>query len=72
MAGKQDLPEQMRARADFEGLPPGHELRTKAAALDQAILGFFSEHQTVTVQQFVGAWARARKAWCAHTGEALL
>jgi len=67
-----DLADKMRARADADGLPEDHELRTKAQAFDEAVGGYYATEQTKTVQQFMGAWARARKAWCAYTGEALV
>jgi hypothetical protein len=63
---------QMRARADADGLPPDHDLRTKAVAFDEATRGFYAEPQTVPVAKFMGAWARARRAWCDYTGEPLL
>ncbi|GKS96996.1 hypothetical protein [Acidovorax sp. SUPP2825] len=67
-----DLPVRMRERADAEQLPADHDLRQRADALDLAVVGHFASPPTVSVAQLVGAWARARTAWCAHTGEALL
>lgn len=52
--------------------PRGVELREKADALRVGIAGFYGEPQTVTVQSFMGRWARARKLWCEITGEALI
>lgn len=71
-AAAEDLPSRMRARADADGLPADHELRTLADALDAAVVGFFGEPQTVPVARFVGSWARARTVWCAYSGESLL
>lgn len=51
------------------GLPEHAELADKFEA---AVQGFYGEPQTVTVVQFLGAFARARKAWCAHSGEPLV
>ena len=67
-----DLSKQMLARADADQLPPEHELRTKATAFNEATAGFYSDPQTCDVRHFVGCWARARKAWCAYTGESLI
>lgn len=67
-----DLPARMRERADADQLPPDCDLRRLADALDEAITGYFAEPQTVPVQKFVGAWARARRCWCSHTGEPLI
>lgn len=67
-----DLAEKMVARADADGLPPEHELRIKAAAFDTATAGFYGAEQTVSVAQFMGCWARARKTWCAYSGEPLI
>jgi hypothetical protein len=48
------------------------ELRSKADALDAAANGFYGEPQTVDVRQFMGAYARARLAWCDASGESLM
>lgn len=39
---------------------------------DTATAGFYASEQTVNVAQFMGHFARARKAWCAATGEPLV
>jgi hypothetical protein len=67
-----DLAEKMVARADADGLPADHELRTLAAKFDEAATGFYSVPQTKTVQQFMGHWARARQYWCKYSGEPLI
>ena len=72
MAEQTDLSVKMIARADADGLPADHELRVLAGQFDAATDGFYATPQTVTVQGFMGAWARARKAWCAYSGEALV
>lgn len=69
---KGDLPGEMIKRATLDGLPDDHELFSLAFKLEAAINGFFAEPQTHSVAQFVGSWARARKAWCNYTGEALI
>lgn len=62
----------MRARADADQLATDHQVRTLADAFDKAADGFYATPQTVTVQQFMAAWTRARRAWCEHSGEPLL
>lgn len=66
------LGDQMRARADLDGLPGDHEMRQLADAFDKAAYGYAAEPQTVSVKQFMGHWARARKCWCNYTGEPLI
>lgn len=66
------LAKKMLARADADSLPADHALRLNAAAFEQAAAGFFGETQTVNVMQFMGHWARARRAWCDYSGEPLL
>lgn len=44
----------------------------KADAFDAATAGFYGEPQTVSVQKFMGAFARARRMWCEATGEDLV
>lgn len=51
------------------GLPEHVGLADK---FESAAIGFYGEPQTVTVAQFLGAFARARKAWCAYSGEPLV
>lgn len=65
------LSEKMRAIADRDQLAADHELRTKADEFDQATSGYFAETQIIT-PKFLGAWARARKAYCEYTGEELI
>lgn len=67
-----ELAEKMIARADTDHIPADHEMRTKASAFDQAAKGYYNSPQTVDVKAFVGCWERARKAWCAYTGEPLI
>jgi len=62
----------MFARADQDGLPPEHELRTLADSFATAIVGYFATPQTCAVKAFLGRWARARSAWCRYTGEPLI
>lgn len=71
-ASDKDLSQRMRQRADADGLPAGHALRTQADALDQARAGYLAPQPTHNVKQFVGAWARARRAWCDYSGEPLI
>lgn len=51
------------------GLPEHVELADK---FEEATAGYYGEPQTVTVKQFMGAFARARMAWCAYSGEPLV
>lgn len=67
-----DLAGWMLARADADGLPADHQLRTLAKAFDEATRGYMAEPQTVTVKDFMAAWARADRAWCDYSGEALV
>jgi hypothetical protein len=66
------LVERMRAKADAEGLPKNHVLRTNAAALEEALKGYVSDPQTTSVPRMVGTWAKARRIWCEYTGEDLI
>lgn len=50
----------------------GADLWQRATALRDAEKGFFQEPQTVSVQQFLAAWACARRLWCDITGEPIL
>lgn len=51
------------------GVPEHVELADKFEA---AARGFYAEKQTVTVASFLGAFARARRAWCEYSGEPLV
>lgn len=67
-----DLSERMIAKANAENLPADHPLRVLAAKFNEAAEGFYGTPQTKDVKQFLGAYARARRAWCDATGEALV
>ena len=69
---QKDLAEKMLARADRDGLPPEHEMRTTAEAFASALKGFFATPQTCAVKAFFSRWATARGVWCRYTGEPLL
>jgi len=66
------LGDQMRARADLDGLPSNHEMRHLADAFDKASYGYAEEPQTVNVRQFMGHWAKAKRFWSNYTGEPLI
>lgn len=66
-----DLANKMR-ELSASGHERAIELTDKADELDEVTKGFYSEPQTKTVQQFMGAWARARKLWCDCAGEPLV
>ncbi len=72
MSEHTELSSRMIARADLDNLPANHELRTKAARLDIATAKYYAEAQECSVQEFMGCWARARRAWSDYTGEPLL
>jgi hypothetical protein len=63
------LPERMVARADADGLPADHILRIRAAQFEKWI---DVEAPGWSAANFVGAWARARRAWCDYTGDSLI
>ena len=65
------LGDQMRAVAD-RGHLRAEELREKAREFEEATKGHFAEPQTVSTPEFMGAWARARRLYCACTGEPLI
>ena len=67
-----ELSEKMITRADQDSLPGGHEMRTEAFEFDKASEGYFATPQTVSVPQFLGRWARARRIWCEYTGDSLI
>lgn len=60
------LYEKMIARADLDDLPLDHPLRQRAYSLQKAV------EEYKDAPQIIGAWARARRAWCEYTGEALI
>lgn len=68
MNNTRTLPEKMVRRADRDNLPESHPLRIQAAALE----ALFQRQEFPEPRQILGAWARARRAWCNYTGEALL
>ena len=67
-----ELSKKMRERADADALPFMHPLRTRADEFDAATSGYHADPPTKDVKQFMGAWARARRAWCDYTGEELI
>ena len=60
------LIDRMIARADADVLPADHELRVRAQLLRDAV------NNEDDAMKLLGAWARARRVWCAYTGEALV
>jgi hypothetical protein len=66
-----NISDRMRALASKRtDLPP--DWIEKADAFDAATAGFYGSPQTVTVQKFMGTFARARRMWCDVTGEDLV
>jgi len=66
-----NLSNRMRALAKVRDDLPADWL-DRAAEFDDATAGFFAEPQTVSVQKFMGTFARARRMWCEATGEDLV
>lgn len=62
------LADQMRA---YEG-PESDEMKMLANEMDEVTEGYFADPQTVTVQQFVGTWAKTRRRWREVTGAPLV
>lgn len=62
-----EISEKMIALADRLNLPADHELRVRAREFTEACAA-----KDVNARRLLGAWARARKAWCAVTGEPLV
>jgi hypothetical protein len=69
---KAELAKKMIARAEADGLPEKHEMRTRASAFDEATKGFYGDPQTCDVKKMVACWSKARHTWCEYTGEPLL
>ena len=67
-----NLGKRMVAAADKDGYPADHNLRLLAQKFEAAIAGFYTDPPTVTVQQFMGHYARARRAWCEYSGDDLV
>lgn len=44
----------------------------QADKFDEASAGFFGSPQTVSVEKFLGVYARTRKMFCAYTGDPLV
>lgn len=69
---KSNLGKLMRARADKDKLPADHLLRTLADRFDLDLNGYMAQERTCTPGQFLSSWAKARRAWCAYSGEQLI
>ena len=59
-----------RAEAGLSNAALGDDWLELAQKLEDATRGFYE--QTVTPQQLLGHWARARRRWCDVTGEELI
>ena len=66
-----ELSKRMRNLAQSKGDLPDNWMEV-ADAFDAAVKGFYATPQTVSVQKFMGAFARARRMWCDVTGEPLV
>jgi hypothetical protein len=71
MTQQPGLADKMRDLAAKRSDLPTNWLET-AEAFEAATKGFYGEPQTVDVRKFMGCWARARKMWCAATGDSLV
>ena len=69
--GKTNIAERMRLLAEVRTDLP-ENWRELADAVDRATIEFFGNPQTHSVKKFLGCMVRARKAWCAATGEPLV
>jgi hypothetical protein len=67
-----DLSKKMLARAEADGLPTDHDMRTRAEEFNEATHGFYGDPQTCDIKKFMGCWSRARRTWCDYTGEVLV
>ena len=65
------LVSKMQALAS-SGHPRAAELTEKADALADGVAGYYGDPQTITVQSFLGRYARARLLWRDCTGEPLV
>jgi hypothetical protein len=63
-----ELADKMRSKADADSLPPDHALRSLADEFDKIAEGY----PNVDARKLLGAWARARRAWCQYTGEKIM
>ena len=66
------LTTRIRARADVDGLPVDHELRTLSEAFEIANAGYWGDPQTVPVKNYMGAYARLKLTWHKYSGEPLV
>lgn len=60
-----DLSRSMRLIANRDMLPADHDMRVMAQQLDDAT-------NTGNARKILGAWARARMAYCEYTGDNLI
>jgi predicted nucleic acid-binding Zn ribbon protein len=71
-SSKPSLMDKMRNVAKTQSPEVAARLTKLAGELDEKGKGFYADPQTVSVQNFVGAWARARRAYCEAIGEPLI
>lgn len=72
MEPRDSLADRMRARADADGLPASHDVRTTADKMERAAEVAGREGGVDNVRAMLSAWVRARKAWNAYTGEPII
>lgn len=58
--------------ADRDQLDPDHQMRKLALDFDAKSKAYWGHDGTVTIQQFMGSWARARRAFTEYRGEGLM
>jgi hypothetical protein len=66
------LAEAMRERADADGLPADHDVRTTADKLEDAAKAAWSDGTPDKIREMLRWWARARIAWNKYSGEPLI
>lgn len=67
----QGLHDKMRALA-AAGHKDADALLAHADLFEVAVEAFYSDPPTITVQKYLGVWAKARKVWCRASGEPLI
>ena len=69
---KSNLGKLMRARADMDKLPADHLLRTLADRFDLDLCRYMGQSEKCTAGQCLSSWAKAQRAWCVYSGEAMI
>ncbi len=68
-----NLTDMIIARADSDNLPDDHELRVAAKKFTKICKEYHDcKNDKVSIEQFIGTWARTRRLWTNYTGESLI